>query len=88
MSIISTVRMRCGKHPMKEDEAMKRYDMIRNLTTGETHYLMTTYGESRWDAEGRVDSRTVVEELDRETWEELKAEAEFFSELPGLLSEG
>jgi len=88
MSIIVTVRKRCGKHPMKEEAIMKSYDIIRNLTTGETHYYVTTSGESRWDSEGRVDSRVLVEEVDRETWEELKAEAEFFAELPGLLSEG
>lgn len=63
------------------------YDRIRNLTTGETHYFRTVCGVSRWDSEGRVDSRTQVEELDRETWEELKAEAELFEELSSILSE-
>lgn len=63
---------------------MKSYDIIRNLTTGETHYYITTSGISRWDSEGRVDSRVLVEEVDRATWEKAKAEADLFA----LFAEG
>lgn len=63
------------------------FTCVRELNTGRVHYYMATTGGQRWDSFGRVDSRTLVEELDRETWEELKAEAEFFAELPALLAE-